>query len=137
MSVDDDLASRFCAEHRELDELFGRFLQAAFTGQREAASHAIAAFDGRLRRHTETEEATVLARPSGKLVPSEAETRADRLARELAVEHVQVRELSGILVRRLSEDAPIEEVRALAGNLARRWDAHTRREEGELLKTSR
>jgi hypothetical protein len=136
MSGSEDLASRFSSEHRQLDALFGRFLEAAFSGRREDASRAIGEFDAALRRHTDSEEATVLARPSGTLVPSESENAADRLARELSLEHVQVRELSGILARRLTEGAPMEEVRALAGNLARRWDAHTRREEKELLGSS-
>lgn len=129
-----ELASRLRSEHRALDELFGRFLSAAWNNDAPAARAAIEAFDRELRRHTRDEEESLLIPPSGhKLAAPERESGAERLSRELRLEHVQVRELSGMVVRRLSEDAALDEVRALAGSLARRWDAHTTREEKELL----
>ena len=130
-----DLAARLVSEHRKLDQLYGRFLTAAFAGDAAAATPAIEEFDRELRRHTSEEEQSLFeALPGHRLAAPAQETESQRFSRELRLEHVQVRELSGMIVRRLSEGAPLEEVRALAGSLARRWDAHTRREEEELLK---
>lgn len=120
-----------CA-HRRLDELLGRFLAAAEARAVAPARDAMAAFDEELRRHTALEEEELLPRAAGRgLAPAEAETAADRLGRELRLEHVQIRELSGV-VRRLAEEGDVEAARRLFGNLARRWDAHTEREEREL-----
>src|SRR5512143_1230675 len=70
--------------HRRLDELLGRFLAAA-----EARALAPA-----------REEEELLPRAAGRgLAPAEDETAAERLGRELRLEHVQIRELSGVLRR--------------------------------------
>lgn len=127
-------AAALVAEHRRLDELFGRFLAATQAGQAEAAARAIGEFDEALRRHTGEEEATVLAPPAGhRLAPAQAETAQERLHRELRLEHVQVREVSAMIRRLLEEKNDVEGARRLAGNLARRWDTHTAREERELF----
>jgi hypothetical protein len=52
-------------EHRELDELFGRFLAAVVSGEASAARRAIEDFDVELRRHTAWEEARVFEAPAG------------------------------------------------------------------------
>lgn len=129
------LASRLVAEHRALDELFGRFLSALWSENAAGAGAAIEEFDRELRRHTREEEESVLLTPAGhKLAPADEESERQRVSRELRLEHVQLRELSGMVIRRVSEEAPAGEIRALAASLARRWDAHTRREEAELLR---
>jgi Hemerythrin HHE cation binding domain len=123
-----DLLTR---DHRRLDELLGRFLGAP---DGESAARAIAEFDAALRAHTRLEEEHVFpAAPGDKLVPSPDESERDRLFRELRVEHVQIRELSGMIVRKLGETGDPGAAFALAGNLARRWDAHTAREEQEAF----
>jgi hypothetical protein len=123
-------------EHRALDDRFGRFLGAAATADIAAAREAIAEFDDALKRHTAFEEERVIAAPGGhKLAPTESEADDERLARELRLEHVQVRELSAMMRRLLEEKGDLEAARRLAPNLARRWDAHTTREEQELFPT--
>jgi hypothetical protein len=125
-------------EHRNLDELFGRFLAAAAREEAESARSAIEEFDRELRRHTAFEEERLLPKPPGhKLAPPEAEREDELLLRELRLEHVQIREVSGMIVRQLAEKADLAAARALAGNLARRWDAHTAREERELFARNR
>lgn len=123
-------------EHRELDELLGRFLGAAHAEAIAAAREAITQFDEELRRHTAFEEENVLPAPAGhKLAPGEAETADAALFRELRLEHVQIRELSGMM-RRLAEEGDLEGARRTFPNLARRWDAHTTREEAALASLS-
>jgi len=122
-------------EHRALDELFGRFLGASQAGARDAARQAIRAFDDELRRHMAFEEECVLPQPEGPgLAPREHETEAVRLSRELRLEHVQIRELSGMIRRLAAEQDDLEGAMRLAPNLARRWDAHTQREEEGLAR---
>ena len=134
--MDAEFRERLSREHRALDELFGRFLGAAAAADVEAARVAIAAFDDELSRHTAAEEESGILGASGtRLVPNVAEDAAARLARELRLEHVQVRELSAMIRRSLEEKRDLEAARRLAGNLARRWDAHTTREETELFPT--
>lgn len=117
------------ADHRRLDDLFGRFLASA---DRESAERAIRVFDDELRRHTAFEETEVFPEaPAGKLTARPGESDSDRLFRELRLEHVQIRELSGMMVRHLAPGGDPGAARALAGSLARRWDAHTGREERE------
>jgi hemerythrin-like domain-containing protein len=132
----DALAEALHREHRELDDLFGRFLAAASNGDPDAAAVAIVAFDDALRRHTRTEEERLYpARESpgaGGLAP-ERESVQPGIFRELRLEHVQIRELSAMMRRLLEEKADLESARRLAPNLARRWDAHTSREERELF----
>jgi hypothetical protein len=120
-------------EHRELDALLGRFLAAAYAGADAAAREAIAQFDEELRRHMTFEEEHVLAAPTGhKLAPGGGETAEAALSRELRVEHVQIRELSGMMRRLVEEQNDLEGARRLFPNLARRWDAHTVKEEAAL-----
>jgi Hemerythrin HHE cation binding domain len=127
------LAARWKGEHQVLDDLFGEFLMALEKGDVEATRLAIEEFDGLLRRHTEREEEQVFRPTTGEhLGPLEGETEEQRLFRELRLEHVQVREVSGMILRLLSEARDLEGARRLAPNLARRWDAHTSREEREL-----
>ncbi len=137
MSAQDSLESlpaRLLAEHRRLDELFGGFLAAVSAADADASAAAIEAFDEALRRHTEIEEEQLYpASPSEKLAAAEGEPQEARRFRELRLEHVQVREVSGIIRRLLAEKRDLEGARRLAGNLARRWDAHTTREEREVL----
>ena len=131
----ESLAETLIREHRRLDELFGRFLAAAMAGSVSESLAAIEEFDGALRRHTATEEERLLAEPSGhRLAPPQIETDEARLSRELRLEHVQIREVSAMILRQLSEKGDVAAARALAGNLARRWDAHTAREERELFR---
>ena len=120
------------ADHLDLDELFGRFLQASAAGSLVDAIEAIATFDEALRFHTRMEESMFPER-GGKLVAAEGESAADVLFRELRLEHVQIRELSAMIRRVLGESADLAGAGALAASLAKRWDAHTRREEAEWL----
>jgi len=132
--MDETLRRSLIREHRSLDELFGRFLAAASAGDPEAALEAIGLFDDELRRHTASEEDSVLPAPEGRrLVPDAEAGDASRLHRELRLEHVQVRELAAMIRRLLEQKRDLEGARRLAPNLARRWDAHTAREERELL----
>ena len=135
-AVDASLARQLENEHRALDELFGRFLAAAAHADLAAGRVAIAAFDDALSRHTAFEEERVIPSPppsAHKLAPGESEADAARLHRELRLEHVQVRELSAMIRRVLEEKGDLTGANGLAGNLARRWDAHTTREERELF----
>jgi len=123
------------AEHRRLDELFGRFLSACSGGGAAAAGEAIARFDEALREHTKVEEESLYRLPPGPhpLAPHPGESEEERRTRELLLEHVQIRELSQMILRALTVKQDLAAARALAGNLARRWDAHTTREEREVF----
>ena len=88
-------------DHRDLDELFGRFLQASAAGSLAGAIEAIATFDDALRFHTRMEESMFPER-LGKLVAAEGESAAEILFRELRLEHVQIRELSAMIRRVLT-----------------------------------
>ena len=120
-------------DHRDLDELMGRFLQAVSAGSLTGAVEAIGTFDDALRFHTRNEELLFPAAKGEKLAAAPGETAADALFRELRLEHVQLRELSGMIRRVLGESADLPAARALATSLANRWDAHTKREENEWL----
>jgi hypothetical protein len=134
--VNSELPARLTREHRDLDELFGRFLAASSAGDSAAALGAIREFDEALRRHTAFEEENAIPTPEGRrLVPNEAHDAAQELARALRLEHVQVREVSAMILRLLEENGDLEGARRLAPNLARRWDAHTTREERDLFGT--
>jgi hypothetical protein len=127
-------AETLAREHRRLDELFGRFLAAAAAEETEEARRAIEEFDAELRRHTADEEERIIPPPSGrKLAPPQTESERERLFRELRLEHVQIREVSAMILHQLAEKRDLRAARALAANLARRWDAHTTREERELF----
>jgi hypothetical protein len=128
------IADLLAREHRRLDDLFGRFLASA---DRETAERSIRDFDEALRLHTALEEEHVFpTAPEGKLIARAGEAEEDRLFRELRLEHVQIRELSGMIVRQLGEEGNPAAARGLAANLARRWDAHTEREEREAFSQS-
>jgi hypothetical protein len=130
----ESIAQRLSREHRVLDDLFGRFLAASAAGDSAQALRAISDFDDAVRRHMSEEESSILPAPAGhKLAPPQAETAAERLHRELRLEHVQVREVSAMIRRLLDEKNDLEGARRLAPNLARRWSAHTAREERELF----
>ncbi len=117
-------------DHRRLDDLLGRFLAAMGSEDTAAAEGAIRQFDDALRKHTTLEEEHLFPTvPGKKLVAAPAESERERLFRELRLEHVQVRELSGMIARVLSTGDEPERARGLAASLARRWDAHTTREE--------
>jgi hypothetical protein len=125
------VADLLAQDHRRLDDLFGRFLASA---DRETATRAIADFDGKLRAHMRLEEEHLFpAAPRGKLTAPPDETERDRLFRELTLEHVQIRELSGMILRTLAETVDPGAAFALSGNLARRWEAHSMREEREAF----
>jgi len=127
------LATSLEAEHRELDQLLGRFLAAATAGDGEAAGAALKEFDQILRSHTRREEERLYEKPAGrKLVPAQDEA-GEIPWRELLLEHVQIREVSGMMRRLLEEKRDLAAARALCGNLANRWEAHTIREEGEVF----
>ena len=126
----DAILETLAAEHRQLDELLGRFLTAAHVGDPEGARECLTRFDEALRLHTAFEEEHLFAAAAGeKLVPAEQESEDARLSRELRLEHVQIRELSGMLRRLLEEKKDLEAALRLFPNLARRWDAHTTKEE--------
>jgi hypothetical protein len=128
--VPETLPERLTREHREIDALFGRFLAACAAGDSTAAAAAIDAFDDELRRHTALEEEQLYpARAGKKLDKSRAEGESEGLVRELLLEHVQIREVSGMIRHHFAIKGDLEPGRRLAGNLARRWDAHTAREE--------
>ena len=134
--MEDRLSVRLTSEHRDLDELFGRFLAASATGDPAEALDAARTFDEALRRHTAFEEENAIPAAEGRrLVPDAADDAARTLHRELRLEHVQVREVSAMILRLLAEKGDLEGARRLAPNLARRWDAHTTREERELFRT--
>ncbi len=120
--------------HRRLDLLLGAFLAAADTGALSPARDAIAAFDDELRRHTELEEGTILPPAAGHgLAPAAHETDEARLGRQLRLEHVQIREVSGLMRRLVEEKGDVAGARRLFPNLARRWEAHTEKEERQLF----
>lgn len=127
------LATSLEAEHRELDQLLGRFLVATTAGDEDAAGAALKEFDEILRSHTRREEERLYEKPAGrKLVPAKDEA-TEMPWRELLLEHVQIREVSGMMRRLLEEKRDFAAARALCGNLARRWEAHTIREEREVF----
>jgi hypothetical protein len=133
----EELTSTLAREHRDLDERFGRFLAAAYAGETAAAREAIVVFDDELRRHTALEEERLYPpAPAHELAAPAQEDEAARQFRELRLEHVQVRELSGMIRRILTEKQDLEAARRLAPNLARRWDAHTAREEKEAFRST-
>jgi len=129
-----ELGSLLERDHRRMDDLFGRFLAATAADDPESAAQAIREFDDALRRHTKLEEEHLYPEsPGRKLLAADGEGDRERLFRELRIEHVQIREISGMMARLLVEKNDLAGARSLAGNLARRWDAHTAREEGDAF----
>lgn len=134
MSLDPaDVLGYITRDHRDLDDLLGRLLTALDSGDLTRAKEAMTVFDAGLRRHTSLEDEHLFMRTAGaKLLEGPQEGEDERVRRELSLEHVQVRELSGMILRFLAEkDDPIA-ARAMLPNLLRRWDAHTSREEAAL-----
>ena len=127
-------AATLLSEHRDLDVLLAEFLSSASSGALAIAMDAIARFDDALRVHVYSEEG-LYPPGAGKLVALEGETDADRLFRELRLEHVQMKELSGMIRRVLGESADLAGAANLGGNLARRWEAHVKRSETEWIGT--
>src|SRR5262245_47613508 len=125
--------AELAAAHRALDAMLGRFLAAAGAGALEDARASIAEFDDALRRHTRDEEDRLFPPPpERKLLEEEEESPEARLSRELRLEHVQIRELSGMMRRLVEESGDLDGARRLFGNLAPRWAAPTGKEEREL-----
>ncbi len=129
----DASAAEITAAHRSLDAQLGLFLAAVSAGQRESARRAIVEFDDALRLHTNDEEDRLPPLPPGsRLIAAEAESEADRFAREIRLEHVQLRELSGMMRRLVEESQDLDGARRIFPNFARRWDSHTQKEERAL-----
>jgi hypothetical protein len=128
----------FASEHAAIEDRMGRVLAAASGGDADASRRAIVDLDDALRRHTAEEEERFIPAPaaaSRKLAPSESETESERLGRELRLEHVQIREIVGMMRRLVEERGDLAGVRGLFGGLAQRWDAHVEREVRELTRT--
>jgi hypothetical protein len=132
-------AAYFTREHALIEGLMGRFLGAVSSGVPEAALLQIRELDDALRRHTADEEERFIPMASSaasrKLAPSAEETESERLGRELRLEHVQIREIAGMMRRLVEERGDLAGARALFGGLARRWDAHVEREVRELTRS--
>src|SRR5262249_50321435 len=121
-------------DHRRLDRLFGELLAAIAARDLAGALPASEAFDEALRSHTRKEEEEIFPPVSEDgLVPPAEESPSRRLFRGLRLEHLQVRELSGMIRRLLAGESAVDGARGLAANLARRWDAHSTREEREAF----
>jgi hypothetical protein len=116
------------SEHRDIDALMGEFLRAASSGALAEAVDTIARFDDALRVHMSSEEGLFPPAPA-KLVPTPGESDTESFFRELRLEHVQIRELSAMIRRVLGESADLSAAQNLAAGLAKRWEAHTAREE--------
>jgi hypothetical protein len=130
----DPLRSAIEETHRRLEERLGEFLTALGHGDAASAGAAIQEFDTALRRYTEAKEKWLYpARETERLVPVEGETPEQALYRQLALEHVQLRELSGMLCRIIGEKSDIEGARRLVGRLLGRWDGHAGRTLTEAL----
>jgi hypothetical protein len=131
--VAEDLAAFFAREHGWIEGFMGALLGAVSSDVEEAARSAVADLDDAIRRHTADEEERIIpAAASGKLVATADETDRERLARELRLEHVQIREVVGMMRRLIEERGDLAGAKALFGGLARRWDAHVEKEVREL-----
>ena len=125
----------FAREHAAIEERMGRVLAAASGGDPESARAAIGDLDDAMCRHTADEEERIIPAPAtDKLAPSADETPRERLGRELRLEHVQIREVVGMMRRLIEERGDLAGATALFGGLARRWDAHVEREVRELAR---
>ena len=131
--VTPDDAVVLASEHRDVDALLGEFIRAASSGALAEAVDAIARLDDAVRVHMSAEEELFLPAPA-KLAAAPGETDAEEFFRELRLEHVQIRELSGMIRRVLGESADLAAAQNLAAALARRWEAHTKREEQEWMR---
>jgi hypothetical protein len=70
-------------------------------------------------------------------LPGEDREKIAAVMTTLHLEHMQVREAAAMIRRLLDEKNDLEGARRLAPNLARRWDAHTTREERDLFRDSK
>ena len=127
-------ADALLCEHRDLDALLADFLSNASAGALGNAVDAIARFDDALRVHVYSEEGWY-PEGSGKLVALEGESESDRMFRELRLEFVQIKELSGMIRRVLGESGDLAGAANLGGNLALRWEAHVKRSETEWINS--
>jgi hypothetical protein len=121
------------SEHRDVDALLGEFIQAAWSGALADAVDAIARLDDAVRVHMSAEEQLFPPAPA-KLAATAGESEPEAFFRELRLEHVQIRELSGMIRRVLGESADLSAAQNLAAGLAKRWEAHTKREEEEWMR---
>lgn len=124
------------AEHRDIDALLGAFFAAASTNALVTAVDSAARLDDAIRVHTSFEESLFPERLR-KLVTGEGETADAREFRELRLEHVQIRELCGMLRRVMGKSGDVPAALRLAANLSTRWESHTSREEAGWLKSRR
>ncbi|HEY7368428.1 MAG TPA: hypothetical protein VIA29_00970 [Thermoanaerobaculia bacterium] len=132
--TEDPLRAALEAAHGALEEKLGVFLTALARSDADTAGSSIVDFDAALRRYTEAKERWLYPpRESERLVPAEDETPEQALYRQLALEHVQLRELSGMLCRIIGEKSDIEGARRLVGRLLGRWDGHSGRTMTEAL----
>ncbi|MEP6769105.1 MAG: hemerythrin domain-containing protein [Acidobacteriota bacterium] len=127
-----DDAEALLLEHRDIDTLIESLLAAISTAAVPSSVAAIVRLDDAIRVHSGFEEVLFPAAPE-KLVARAGDTQADELFRTLRLEHVQIREVSGMIRRTLAESGDLAGALALAANLASRWDSHIRREEKEWL----
>ncbi|MCA1581015.1 MAG: hemerythrin domain-containing protein [Acidobacteria bacterium] len=126
-------------EHRDIDALLEALLAAlsagALVGSVDAlvgSIDAIARLDDAIRVHSGFEEGLFPAAPE-KLVTRAGDTAGDPLFRLLRLEHVQIRELSGMIRCVLGDSGDLAGAFTMAANLASRWEAHVRREEKDWL----
>jgi hypothetical protein len=125
------------AAHAGLEERLGAFLTLLGKGDVDGAAEAIADFDAALRAYTEAKERWLYPpREGARLAPAENETPQEALYRQLALEHVQLKELSGMLSRVVAEKRDLEGARRLVGRLLGRWDSHAARTLTEALPAS-
>jgi hemerythrin-like domain-containing protein len=120
-----EFVSRLIADHRQLDNAFGRYLAAVEAAVWDPAAEALAVFDDMFRRHAGIEEEAVFSRMHDPSDPQPGEIR------ELALEHTQIRELCSISRIKL-RDGLFDDARSLSVNLARRFAQHEEREENHF-----
>jgi hypothetical protein len=103
---------------RALRSRFDDFRQALHRKDRTALEIALLDFDGQLRRWTEAEEASLVPALERTGVPG----RDPR--RELRLEFVQLRELTGFIVRQITDGIRATDLTGYVENLDRRLRAH-------------
>ncbi len=125
-------AEALLLEHRDIDTLLESLFAAISAKALPASVAAIVQLDDAIRVHSGFEEDLFPPAPE-KLVARAGDTPADELFRTLRLEHVQIRELSGMIRRTLGESGDLAGALNLSANLASRWEKHLRREEEEWL----
>ncbi len=103
---------------RALRSRFDDFRQALQHNDKTALEIALFDFDKQLRRWTEAEEASLIAAVERAGVPG----RDPR--RELRLEFVQLRELTGFIVRQIADGVRARDLTGYVENLDRRLHAH-------------